>query len=470
MVSVSGSANAPAPAASAEAAATVSAPAARPAERLGRRLAQGALVEAVGFGTQQLLRFGSNLLLTRLLFPAAFGLMAMLSLVLYGLIMLTDVGLLQAVVRSERGDDPVFLDTAWTIQAMRGALLWGIAAALAWPMAVLFREPVLLQMIPVGSASVFIHGLASTRVFTLRRRIRPLPIVGMELGAQALSVATMIGLSWAGLGVWSLVVGHLVMATALTAGSHLLPGTHRERFRIEPAARQEIARFGRWIFASSAMTFVAGRSDQLVVGRLLGAAGLGLYNIGLGLAEMPEALAGRVVAGILYPLYARVHNERPRELGAVFYRTRLPFDGLAHTALGGLAGLAPWLIHFLYDQRYAGAIPVLQLLALRTAVGLAATPCETALVAVGRSELGFQRNLAVAVGTLVLMPVGHHLGGVAGLLWGSTLARAAALAVLWPAARRHGILRLRREVLVLAFLAVGYALGWGLACVLPARH
>ncbi len=443
---------------------------ATPAERLGGRLARGAVIEATGFGTQQLIRFGSNLVLTRLLFPAAFGLMAMLGLVLYGLIMLTDVGLLQAVVRSERGDDPAFLDTAWTIQVTRGLILWIVATLLAWPMALLFQEPLLVKMIPVGSASVFIHGLASTRVFTLRRRLRPLPIVTLETLAQIASIGTMIGLAWAGVGVWSLVFGSLVMALVLSGGSYFLPGTHRERFRMEPAARKEISQFGRWIYASSSMTFVAGRGDQFVVGKLLGAASLGLYNIGLALAEMPDALANRVMAGILYPLYAKLHNERPAELGSTYYRTRLPLDALLHTALGGLAGVAPWLITFLYDRRYLGAIPVLQILAVRTSIGLLATPCESALVATGRSELGFRRNLAVAICTFIAMPIGNALGGTQGLLWGSAVARLAALVVLWPIAARRGLLRLEREALVLLYLAVGFGMGWGLGCVLPHRH
>jgi O-antigen/teichoic acid export membrane protein len=457
--------------AEAPASAAVAAPAAVPLPRrgLGQRLVRGAVVEAAGFGLAQVIRLAANLVLARLLFPAAFGLMAMLSLVIYGIYMLTDVGIAQAVVRSERGDDPAFLDTAWSIQATRGLFLWVVASLLAWPIAQLFREPTLLLLVPVGSASAFLHGLASTRVLTLRRKLRPLPIVALETSTQLVGVLAMIGLAWAGFGVWSLVAGNLLSA-ALQAGlSHFLPGTHRERLRIDREARAEIARFGRWIYASSAMTFVAGRADQLVLGRLLGAASLGLYNIGLALAEAPEALANRVIAGIFYPLYARVHNEHPGELPRLYYRTRLAFDAVVHTALGGLVALSPWLITLLYDRRYVDAIPMLQILAVRTSVGLLAAPLETALTSQGHSVYGFRRNFFVGLSTFVAMPLGNAFWGVAGLLWGSTLARVAALAVLWPAARQRGLLRLRRELLAPLFLAVGYGLGGALAWILPGR-
>jgi O-antigen/teichoic acid export membrane protein len=436
-------------------------------EKLASRLAKGAAIEVAGFGVGQILRLASNLVLTRILFPQAFGLMAMLSLVLYGLMMLSDVGLAQAVIRSPRGEEPLFLDTTWSIKALRGLVLWIVASLLAWPASALFREPSLLYMIPVGSASAFIQGLYSMRALILRRHLRPLLLVVLDLSTQILGLIASISLAYAGFGVWALVMGTLVGAAAHTGCSFLLPGTYRERFRLDPSARHEVMHFGRWIFASSAITFAAGRSDQLVLGRLLGAASLGVYNIALALAELPDALVGRLIDGLLFPVYGRVYNERPADLPRVYYRTRLALDSLAHTALGGLIALAPWIIHLLYDKRYQGAAPMLQILAFRTSLTVLASPCETALFAQGLSMYNFRRNLAVTACTFIAMPAGNALGGVLGLLWGTTAARAAALAMLWPAARERGILKLHREVLFIPFLGCGYALGRALLLILP---
>lgn len=429
---------------------------------LARRALSASAVEVSTYGLAQVIRLASSMILTRILFPEAFGIMAMLSVVLYGLHMLSDVGILQAVIQSDRGEEPAFLHTAFTMQAIRGVALWLMACVLTWPMSLMFKEPQLLWIIPLGALGSVLYGFTSMRLCLLRREVRPLPIAVVELSAQVLgTVATVFAAYVLKMGVAALVVGTICNSVVHTAGSHLLPHSHRDRFAIEPRARHDILNFGRWIFASSAVTFVAARGDQVLLGRLLGAVNLGFYNIALTLAEAPEALAQRVIGGVLYPLYARIHNERPQDLARAYYRSRLAFDAVLQTSLGGLYALAPWIIDLLYDDRYQGAYPMLQILALRTGFGLMAVPCETALTARGLSVYGFRRNSFVAVSVLVFLPIGNWLAGAEGVLWGTALSRVAALVALWPAAKAYGILRLERELLVLVFLGVGYLLGSG---------
>ncbi len=85
----------------------------------------------LGFGTFQVLRFGFNLVLTRLLLPEVFGLMALVDLFIIGLHMFSDVGLGLSIVRSQRGDDPHYLNGAWSLQVVRGFCLW--LGAAPWP-------------------------------------------------------------------------------------------------------------------------------------------------------------------------------------------------------------------------------------------------------------------------------------------------------------------------------------------------
>ena len=98
---------------------------------LTARIIRAAFLSIGSFGLSQGLRLVSNLLLTRILFPEAFGLMGLVNVLLIGLAMFSDVGIGPAIARSPRGDERDFLDTAWTLQILRGLLLFFMGCALA---------------------------------------------------------------------------------------------------------------------------------------------------------------------------------------------------------------------------------------------------------------------------------------------------------------------------------------------------
>src|SRR5262249_5403479 len=171
-----------------------------------------------------------NLVLSRMLFPEAFGLAALVNILNQGLIMLSDVGLPTVIVQSERGDDLRFLNTAFTWQAARAAALWLAASACAVPMAIFYNEPELRQLIPFGALSVLFRGLRSTGYYTMRRRLNLAPLMLIEIASQVAAVIAMI--AWAKIqpSVWALMGGAVVSSAVAVIGSHMLRVGYRNRF------------------------------------------------------------------------------------------------------------------------------------------------------------------------------------------------------------------------------------------------
>ena len=140
-------------------------------DSLSARVLRSSALTMAGFGVSQGLRLVSNLVLTRLLFPEAFGLMALVMVFLMGLGQFSDVGVTPAILQSKRGDDRDFLNTAWTIQVIRGFGLWIVAVAAAWPMAALYGEPILTQLLPVAALTLLISAASGMRrIFPVRSR------------------------------------------------------------------------------------------------------------------------------------------------------------------------------------------------------------------------------------------------------------------------------------------------------------
>ncbi|WP_282026773.1 oligosaccharide flippase family protein [Limimaricola cinnabarinus] len=395
---------------------------------IGSRALRSAGIMIAGFGASQLLRLGSNLLLTRLLFPEAFGIMAIIMVVMMGLNMFSDVGLTPAIMQSRRGDDPAFLDTAWTIQIGRGIALWLVALALAAPAAQWYDEPMLAQYLSVAAFALVINGFNPTRLDTAHRHLRAGRVTLIELSTQATQLVVGLVLAWAWGSVWALVASGLAGALAqLVYLSLFLPGP-RNRLRFERAAASELVHFGKWIFLSTVAGFAVAQGDRLIIGSYLSLSEFGIYNIGLFLATFPVMLGHMVTRRVLIPVY---RDSPPGRSRADFMRLRrlrmLASAGLlAATCALGLLG--DWLIGAMYDARYAAAGGVVVLVAILQIPVLIGITYDQALLASGRSRGFFALQALRAALTLAGLAGGLVWAG----LWGGLLGQGAAQILAYP--------------------------------------
>jgi O-antigen/teichoic acid export membrane protein len=417
-----------------------------------------AKLELIAYVFGQVLRFCSGLVLSRLLFPEAFGLSVIVGLVSQGLVMISNVGANQSVVQSPRGDEPIFLDTAFTLLSIRGCTLWLAACAMAYPLAVLLNEPELSKLIPVGSLGVMIGGFSSTSTITLRRHLRIRPLIVIEVTGQLLTFAANVVLAVIFQSVWGLIAGGLVGAVYSTLISHFLKVGYRNRFRWDRESWLEIYRYGRWIQASSFLCFASGQADKFLIAHYMSMAVLGVYNYAVMLADALSAAVVRVTHGVLFPVFSQIHREDPASLRDTYYRVRLRMDLLTMLPLGILAVMSQNIVDFLFDHRYEAAGWMLQALCIRAAMACMLAPVETYLFSVGSTKYGFYRDLARCVWVLIGIPLGWTWWGLSGVVWVVALSELPVAAVLWVGFFRLGGMRPLRELIgPSAFLAGGLA-------------
>jgi O-antigen/teichoic acid export membrane protein len=229
------------------------------ANALHGRVVRGSLVTLLGHLGSNSIRLGSNLILTRLLLPECFGVMALINVTLTGLHMFAALGVGPNVIAHPRGDDRAFLHTAYSVQALRGLWLTIAGCLLAWPISSFYQMPELAWMIPVASLTALIGGLTSTKIFQANRHLQLGRITLIELGTQATVAAAMMTVAYFTRSVVALLIGGLVGEVVRVCASHLaLPGV-RDGFAWDREARTALLTFGRWVFVSTALTFVSMR-------------------------------------------------------------------------------------------------------------------------------------------------------------------------------------------------------------------
>jgi O-antigen/teichoic acid export membrane protein len=386
------------------------------------RLMRGAALTSGAFVLAQIIRFASNLIAARLLFPEAFGLMALVNMIIVGLIMLSDAGLQQAIMQHRRGDDPAFLNTAFTLNVARGGLLFALACALAWPAAELYTAPDLLVILPVCALTLIVNGLTPTRVFTAERHIRIGRLTLLELSAQAMSILLVVALAYATGSVWALVAGMVSQPVFKLVLIWLtLPGP-RNRLMWERAAGMDLLRFGGWIMLSSAFGFLLLQGDKLILGYFFTLESLGVYNIAWFLASFPVLLTYTLIERLVIPVYRETFEEGSVAAARRLRRMRSILTGGVVLMLGFVALGGPWIIALLYDDRYAAGGLMIVLIACAQMPGMIIATYDRAALTRGDSQ-GFFRVTALRASlqtTLFLLGVMHF--GLPGALAGQALA------------------------------------------------
>ena len=430
-------------------------------KKLAMRGAAWTVAERV---VSQTLRLVSNLVLSRLLFPEAFGISAAVAVYQQALTMLTDLGVGPSVIQNKDGAEPRFLNTAWTLQVVRGLAMGAVAAILAWPMAVLwFRKPELAPMLAVTALTMVFKGFTPAKQMLATRNMALGLLTRRNLISQVIGLAITAGLAFWLRSAWALVLGGVCgSAVGLVLSQVSFPGPP-SRFCWDREAASRIVRFGRWVFVTTLLTFLANQGDRFLMGRYLGEASFGLYNIAFTLCAIPSLTVVMLGPRVVFPALSRVEPER---LPAVYDRVcRMLYLG-ALPAIGLLIGAAPLAIDLLYDPRYHGAGWMARWLGFRAATECLAGPGLTVLLAKGHSNYQAASQAVRAAALVGGVPLAFHAYGMEGAVAVAGFGGLGSVAMVQWFLWRRGLFRPSREAFGVALLIVGVIAGLGLDRVL----
>lgn len=423
------------------------------------RALRGSFWTLTKFGGENVLRLVSNLILTRLLFPEAFGMMAIVHVFVAGLQMFSDTGIRASIIQNPRGDDPAFLNTAWTIQVGRGVLLWLGAAALAIPAAAIYDEPMLLQLLPVAGVNALISGFNPTAVYVANRHLMLGRVTAINLATQAAVIVIMVVLALIFRSVWALVLGG-VAGSVIRLGLlwWLMPGPSN-RFGWDRAAASDLFHFGKYMFLGTAAGFVINHADRAILGGFVPFAVLGIYSIGYFMASVPQSVQQALVSRIVFPLY-RMKAEDGEAGRRKLFRARrmLVATTLTINAAMGFAGVA--LIGFLYDPRYAAAGPVVVLFSLSLVPRICFGNYSGVLLAHGDSRSNLFLTGSTAVLQTIFLLVGVSYFGMVGAVLAPGLAALMTAPLRVTFAARYGAVDRTDMVFLVVGLVAGVFACW----------
>ncbi len=394
-----------------------------------QRVLQAGFWTLSSYAINQVLRLGGNLILTRLLFPEAFGLMAIVMALIIGIIMMTDIGIGSSIIQKARGNEPDFVNTAWTVQLVRGVLMWIGICVLAWPVARLYDQPVLVGMLPVVGLTAIISGFNSTKLFTAQRSLEAARVTQIDVGTYTLGLLCTIYFAWLMQSVWALVWGSLITSCLRAIASHVLLHGISNRIAWDRDALGELIGFGRWILLSSTLTFLSTEGVRLMIGAMLDMHQLAFYTLASTMSLLLWQATQHLASFVLFPVYSEIYRTNPKNLMAVLYKTRLTliFPSWCLAALFTFFGNE--IMEVLYDPRYHDSGAMLEVLAAGTFAGCVWGSNAGVLTGIGKvSTHAFLTAMQIAC-QISGMLIGYYYGGGMGMVAGV----AAANWMMYPA-------------------------------------
>jgi O-antigen/teichoic acid export membrane protein len=398
-----------------------------------------------------------------------FGLMAVVNMLIFGLHLISDVGLPQNLIQSKRGNDLVFIDTVWSMQILRGALMALLALCLAvgvyllsqahyWPAHVVYANAQLPYLVAICALVSVIDGFTSTNVALANRNLNLGRIAMLEFSGQIVSIVAMVGAALIYKSVWALVAGNFCGSVFRVILSHsIFPGA-KNRFRLDGSSVREIFQFGQWIFLSSILGFFASSGDRMILGGLISAQELGLYSIAFFIVGAIQEVFGKIMSSVAFPVLSEVMRSRPQDLKKTYYKFRLYFDIPILFVTGFLFASGHWLVDFFYDERYRYAGHMLTILSVglfEIRYGLAGQ----CYMAMGKPKLMSVVIVCRVVALFGVMPLAFAAYGIDGALWVAGTSVLATLPVTFFYKVQYQLFDWRRELMVLPSLAVGYGVG-----------
>lgn len=381
-------------------------PGAERAGGIGSRTLRGAIWAYSSFVGGRLLVLGSMALLARLLNPRDFGVVGFAMTFLAFIDMLQDLGLTQALVAYRDQDLLERADTVFLASLGIGAGMWLVTFAAAPLAASFFHQSQLVQIMPVLGFNFLARAAGSTHYAIAQQRLDFRSRAGAEMADVVIRGGAGIALAVAGAGVWSLVFGYVVGTVAMTVALWVAV-PWRPHLRPKRWHLHGLVRFGGTLAIVDVISALISNVDYLFVGKILGAAALGLYTIGYRLPELLIINLSTVASLAMFPAFAQVERRALRHAYLIAFRYTTM---IALPLTAGMLVLAKPLVLTLFGHKWAHAVGPMQVLSLFALAITIDIPAGTVYKAIGKAHILLRLSIPKVLLLIVGLILFTHYG------------------------------------------------------------
>jgi O-antigen/teichoic acid export membrane protein len=356
-------------------------------------------------------------ILARLLTPSDFGLIAMVLVFSNLVAVFSGFGLTAAIVQKPEISDETLSSSFW-VNVGLGALLTVALAASAPLIAAFYSQPRLAPLVVLISTTFFITSFSDVSFALLTKRMNFKAIGIISVCASGASGVIGIFLAFSGYGVWSLA-WYTVLGSVFTAVLTLIYARWVPHFLLGLKHVKELLGFGANLTGFDFVSYFALNMDNLLIGRFLGSAALGFYNLAYNLLVLPVTSISNVVGNVMFPALSIIQHDK-RLVRDAYIRANRYVATVSFPLMIWLLVAAPQLVQVVYGPKWIPVIPLIQIFAL-AGLEQSIENIGWIFMSQGRTDVMFKMGIVTAIVLVISFVVGLR-GGVEGVVLAYTIA------------------------------------------------
>jgi len=333
-------------------------------------------------------------ILARLLTPAEFGVVALVTVFIGFFNLLGDLGIGPAIVQT-RDLTKEDIESIFTFSAVMAFILALIFFLSGNMVSSFYEEPELIPLVRLLSISVFFNILSIVPRALNKKELRFKQMGMVTVGVQTLAGVLAIILAINGFSYYSIVFQNILTGFLLFALFYYLYPV-AARFRINKAPLKRIAAFSTYQFAFNFINYFSRNLDNILIGKYLGPAALGFYNKSYTLMQLPVSNLTHVITPVLHPILAKHQNDK-KIIYNSYKRVVKILAGIGFPVSVFLYFSASDLILVMFGPQWEMSVPVFKILALTVGIQVCLSSTGSIFQATGRTDLLFLTGALSAI-------------------------------------------------------------------------
>ncbi|TWJ19870.1 MOP flippase family protein [Geobacter argillaceus] len=354
------------------------------------------------------------IILTRLLKPTDFGLMAIATLVVTHFSTYSGLGTGPAIIQRQNVSRQQLSSIFW-LNIFIALIIFAVICAITPLVTAFFREPLLSSIIPVMACSFLIMSPGNLVSWLLEKELHFALLSKQDIVIKVIEILVTIIGAFCMQSVWALVWGFLARSTA---GSILYVWAGYSRWPLMFHFKWEdirgFMRFGFFQMGECSIMDIGSRLDQLLIGKLLGTAELGFYNFAINQLIGPLSTFNQILSRVSFPIFACMQYDITG-LRHSFLKMINLLSAINASLLFGLAGIAPLLIPLVFGAQWTPSVLLVQLLVMYSFIKCINEQIRSLVLAKGQADISFRWNLGLMFASALFIVSGAKQGGILGV-------------------------------------------------------